>query len=330
MDSTASGPPPPARPSRSASALPSLAVLQAFAAVARLKSFRRAAEELCVTKSAVSHQIQSLEALLGVKLLARGAGEVALTPAGERFLPEVVAGLDRLASAVARVKVHVPEGPLTISLLPTFASRWLIPRLMDFRQKHPDLDVRLDATTQIVGFSGTDIDVAIRYGLEPWPGLHCDELLAESLLPVCSPAIARGPLPLKVPQDLARHTLLQNGSHLNDWPLWLARAGVPGIDASRGPVFPYAELLLRAATEGLGVAIARYHLVEADLAAGTLVAPFRLMVESGFRYWLVCPPAALADARVAAFREWLLGQFSTPLSHATRGSGAGGEGSAPA
>ncbi len=289
--------------------LPPLPGLRAFEAVARLLSFRRAAEELCVTKSAVSHQIQALEDFLGARLLSRDTREVALTEAGQTFLPEVQAALERLAAAVARLRSRARSGPLTISLLPTFAVRWLIPRLADFHRRHPGIDVRLHTSLEAVDFAHSDIDLAVRYGRGDWPGLHCDRLLAESLLPVCSPALLNGPVPLKEPADLARHTLLHNSAHPDEWMLWLTAAGVTGIDLERGPSFAYSELLLRAAAEGLGVAMARRHLVEEDLAAGRLVAPFKFAYARGCRYWLVCPTEALRDPRVAAFREWLLAQI---------------------
>jgi LysR family glycine cleavage system transcriptional activator len=286
--------------------------LRAFEAVARLLSFRKAAEELCVTKSAVSHQVQALEDFLGVRLLSRGGREISLTKSGQAFLPEVQTALDRLAAAVTRLRPRASDRPLTISLLPTFAVRWLIPRLADFHRRHPEIDVRLDTSLEAVDFARTDVDVAVRYGRGDWPGLHRDRLLAESLLPVCSPSLLEGPVPLKRPQDLMRHTLLHNSSHPEEWRLWLTAAGVTGVDLDRGPSFAYSELLLRAAAEGLGVALARRHLIEADLAAGTLVAPFEFAYQRGCRYWLVCPPEALRDPRVAAFREWLLGQIDAP------------------
>lgn len=303
--------------------IPPLPALRAFEAAARLRNFRKAAEELCVTKSAVSHQVQALEDYLGHRLLSRSTREVSLTEAGRALLPEVQEALDRLAAAVARLRPPPADGPLTISVLPTFAVRWLIPRLVDFRRRHPDIDVRLDTSLEVVEFADSDIDLAIRYGRGDWPGLHCDRLIAESLIPVCSPALLEGPEPLKEPADLARQVLLQNSAHPEDWQLWLTAAGVTGIDPHRGPHFAYSELLLRAAAEGMGIALARRHLVEDDLKAGTLVAPFDFAYARGCRYWLVCPPAALADPRVAAFRDWILGQIDPAAALGQEGPGRG-------
>jgi LysR family glycine cleavage system transcriptional activator len=277
--------------------------------VARLASFRRAAEELAVTKSAVSHQIQTLEGYLGVRLLNRSTRGISLTAAGEALLPEVQSALDRLAGVVADLRHRSRAEPLTISLLPTFAVRWLIPRLGDFRERHPGIEVRLDASLEAADFASSGVDVAIRYGRGDWPGLHCERLIVESLTPVCSRALLRGRFPLRRPCDLARHVLLHNSAHPDDWPLWLKTAGVDGIDLGRGPRFAYSELLLKAAAEGLGVALARRHLIDRDLADGTLIAPFDIVCETGYSYWLVWPRKRHTDRRVASFRQWILGQL---------------------
>ncbi len=290
--------------------IPPLSGLQAFEAVARLLSFRGAADELSVTRSAVSHQVQALEDFLGTRLLDRNSRGVSLTSAGIALLPEVQTALDRLANAIANLRRQSRNAPLTISLLPTFAVRWLIPRLGEFRRQYADIEVRLDASLELVNFAGSDVDLAIRYGRGDWPGLHCERLIAESLIVVCSPALLQRSAPLHEPADLAQHVLLHNSAHPEEWAQWLAAASVTGIDVDRGPRFAYSELLLRAAAEGLGVALARRHLVEADLAAGNLVAPFDLTYDSGFSYWLVCPLHALNDRRVAQFRKWLLGEVA--------------------
>jgi LysR family glycine cleavage system transcriptional activator len=296
--------------------------LRAFEAVARLSSFRLAAGELSVTKSAVSHQVQALEGYLGVRLLNRDGRGISLTSAGRALLPEVQGALDRLAHAVADLRQQSRCEPLTISLLPTFAVRWLIPRLHDFRRRHPDIEVRLDASLDAADFASSAVDVAIRYGRGDWPGLNCESLIVESLIPVCSPALLRGRFPLQQPFDLARHVLLHNSAHPDDWPLWLAAAAITGIDLQRGPRFAYSELLLKAAAEGLGVALARRHLIEKDLADGSLVAPFDLVCETGFSYWLVWPRKRSTDRRVASFRSWVLGQLDRPPAQRTGATSA--------
>lgn len=289
--------------------IPSLPGLRAFEAVARLLSFRKAAEELSVTTSAVSHQVRKLEDTLDVRLLDRNTGVVSPTGAGQRLLPEVQAALDRLALAVADLRRRSPDAPLTISLLPTFAVRWLIPRLANFRREHPGIEVRVDASMEIVNLAGSDVDIAIRYGRGDWPGLNSEPLIAETLIAVCSPALLTASTPLKEPSDLMHHVLLHNSAHPEDWDLWTTAASVTCVDLTRGPSFGYSELLLRAAAEGLGVAVARRHLVQAELSSGSLVAPFDITHDTGICYWLVYQPQALNDRRVAAFREWLLGEI---------------------
>jgi LysR family glycine cleavage system transcriptional activator len=241
--------------------------------------------------------------------LNRGAGRISLTAAGETLLPEVRGALDRLAGAVADLRHRSRSEPLTISLLPTFAVRWLIPRLGDFRARHPDIEVRLDASLEAADFASSGVDVAIRYGRGDWPGLHCERLIVESLVPVCSPILVRGRSALRRPADLARHVLLHNSAHPDDWPLWLKTAAIEGIDLERGPRFAYSELLLKAAAEGLGIALARRHLIDKDLADGTLIAPFDIVCETGYSYWLVWPRKRQTDRRVASFRKWVLGQL---------------------
>ena len=216
--------------------------------------------------------------------------------------------MDRLALAIADLHERKPNAPLTISMLPTFAVRWMIPRVADLKRKHPEIELRLDASMEAASLTGSDVDLAIRYGQGNWPGLHCEPLIAKRLIPVCSPALLEGPHPLKEPADLAHHVLLRNDAHREDWPLWLKAARLKGIDLNRGPRFGYSELLLRAASEGLGVAVARRHLVETELKVGRLVAPFDISHNVGIRYWLVCPRRTLDDPRVATFRKWLLAE----------------------
>lgn len=283
--------------------------IRAFEAAARRGSFTLAADELSVTQSAVSHQVKALEEFLGVRLLDRGRSGVAVTDAGALFLVDVRQALERLGAATARIHAR-REGILTVSLLPTFASRWLIPRLGAFNARYPAIEVRLDTSIEPVDFSRTDVDVAIRYGQGEWDGLCCEPLQHEDLFPVCSPALAGGRLPLRSAGDLARHTLLHNESHPGEWRMWLTAAGAGHVDAERGPHFASSDFALRAAAVGLGVALGRRPLVDEELANGRLVAPFDLRLTSASRYYLVYPQAGAAHAKVAAFREWLLGEVA--------------------
>lgn len=291
----------------SAHRLPPFAGIRAFEAAARRGSFSLAAEELFVTQSAVSHQVKALEDFLGVRLLDRARSGVTLTDAGAIFVADVRHALERLAAGTARVLARREE-TLTISLLPTFATRWLIPRLGGFHGRHPEIEVRLDTSIEPVDFSRSDVDLAIRYGRGQWKGLSCDALQSEDLFPVCSPDLRVGNRRLREPAELASCTLLHNQSHPGEWRIWLSAAECSHIDSEKGPRFASSDLALRAATAGLGVALGRRPLVDEELASGRLVAPFDLRLTSGSRYYLVYPPAYAARAKVAVFREWLLAE----------------------
>lgn len=285
--------------------LPPMQALRAFEAAAQLLSFKEAAGQLHRTPSAVSHQIRGLERKLGTALFHRDPQGLRLTEAGREYLAVVHEALGGLAEATARLQRAGGEGPLSISLFPSFAVRWLIPRLNDFRDECPDVEIELVSSVRRVDFDSGAIDAAIRFGDGDWPGLRCDPLMFEERFPVCAPALAAGPPILGEPADLAGRVLLHNGAHPGEWAQWLTEAGVQDIDAGRGPVFDASNEVLAAAANGMGVALGRTPLVETDLEAGRLVAPFDIRVRTPGRYWLVAPEAAADDAALAAFRAWL-------------------------
>jgi LysR family transcriptional regulator, glycine cleavage system transcriptional activator len=283
--------------------LPPLNSLRAFESAARLLNFTGAAEELSVTQSAVSHQVKSLEDWAGIPLFRRDGRHVALTEAAAKFLPAVTAALDQIALASRKLKALDPgQGWLTVAMMPSFAGKWFVPRLADFRTKHPGIDVWIATFEAQAGGLGADVDVAIRYGRGDWPGLTSIKFLTEELFPVCAPKLAEQ---LKEPADLARVTLLHDEMR-EDWGMWLRAAGVTTVDATRGPGFDDSGLLIQAAIEGLGVALGRSALVKGDLQAGRLVRPFlpALAAESAFH--LVYPPGMEAAPKFKAFRDWLL------------------------
>lgn len=290
--------------------LPPLNSIRAFEAAARHLSFTRAARELNVTQSAVSHQIKALEARLGVPLFRRLNRALLLTDEGQAYLPAVRDALDRLAEATERLLVGETSGTLTVSVMPSFAARWLVPRLARFRDLHPDIDVRLSASDKLVDFARDDVDVAIRYGRGTYPSLHVTRLLGEDVFPVCSPALRDGDPPLRRLADLARHTLLHDivDDICPDWPTWLRLMGADGIDTSRGPVFSDSSMLLQAAVDGQGVALGRSALAAADLEAGRLVKPFDVRTPLDVAYYLVCPRSTAERPKIAAFRAWLLAE----------------------
>lgn len=293
--------------------LPPLNALRAFEAAARHLSFTRAASELNVTQAAISHQIKTLEDHLGTPLFRRLSRALVLTEAGQSLFPAVREALDGLAEAAARLRAHQAGGTLTVSTLPSFAVKWLVPRMSRFQDRHPEIDLRISAKEYLVDFARDGIDVAIRFGSGDWPRVRAEWMANEELLPVCSPSL----LPdLRSPGDLTRATLLHEemlplGS-FPTWRHWLATAGVQGVDASRGPRFSHTHLMLQAAIDGRGVALGQALIVADDLAAGRLVAPFQFRLPAGFGYFIACPPAAMDRPKIKAFREWVFAEMRTP------------------
>ncbi len=291
--------------------LPPLNALRAFEASARNLSFARAADELGVTPPAVSHQIKQLEDYLGTVLFRRLTRQVRLTEAGQLLLPKLTEGFDTVAAAVFELRSREESGPLTVSVAPSFAAKWLVPKSERFRSAHPDIDLRISANIAMVDFHRDEVDLAIRFGRGDYPGLKVDELFSDSMTPLCSPRLLDGPNPLRDPADLAHHTLLHDDS-INpigpapDWRMWLRLADLEHIDFERGPRFSYADHALQAAVDGHGVVLGRLSIAGADLEAGSLVRPFGRELPTEFGYFLVRPVTEPEPPRVAAFRNWIL------------------------
>jgi LysR family glycine cleavage system transcriptional activator len=283
-----------------------LNALRTFEAAARQLSFTSAAEELNVTQSAISHQIRTLETALGRPLFRRLPRRLLLTDAGQTLLPVVRNAFDELTMALDRLRSTEHGGTLTVSVMPSFAAKWLVPRLSRFHAVHPDIDLRISANERIVDFTRDTIDVAVRFGDGSWPGLRCERMFGERVTPMCTPALAKM---LKQPADLAIVTLLHEDmqplGRFPGWVSWLDAAGVSGIDAARGPRFSHTHLMLQAAIDGHGVALGQTLLATDDLAAGRLVAPFALRLPTGFAYWLVSLPATAELPKIQAFRDWI-------------------------
>lgn len=284
--------------------LPPLSALRAFETAARHMSFKAAAEDLHVTPGAISQQIKLLEDRIGAPLFVRQTRRIELTEAGRSLLVPTQQAFRLIADAVARVRGADNSRILTVSLLPSFAALWFVPRLGRFRARHPEIDVRISATPRLADISRDEVDVVIRYGLGDYPGLHVDPLLADDLFPVCSPKLLAGPMPLTQPADLVHHTLLHDELR-QDWQLWMRAAGVEGLDVSHGPSFSLWELAFQAAIAGQGVALGRSTLVHDYLASGKLVKPFRVSSHSRFGYYLVCLPERAHEPKIAALRAWL-------------------------
>ncbi len=289
--------------------LPPLNALKAFEAAARLSNFTKAAQELYVTPSAVSQQVRSLENFLQVKLVELVNGKLILTSAGQRYMPVLQNLFDTLEASTAGIMETPKQSILSLTLLPTFAIRWLIPRLQSFQSEHPTINVRMITTVRVVDLQHEDVDLAIRFGSGDWPGLHSVYLMEEDVFPVCSPELAYGANPLQTPADLARHTLLhvETQPRRDDWQLWLDSAGVTdAVDHRHGHRFESSSMALRAATFSLGVAMAHRPFVEDDLRSGALVAPFNHSLRVDGAYYVTCLEQKAKLPKIRAFRDWLL------------------------
>ncbi len=287
--------------------LPPLNAMRAFEAAARHLSFTKAADELNVTQAAISHQVKALEERLGVVLFRRLNRALLLTDAGQGFLPPLREAFDQMAAATERLRVDDSRGVLTLTTLPSIAARWLVPRLGRFREAHPDIDLRIDASQHLTDFVRENVDIALRYGGGEWDGMRADRLMTEDFFPVCSPRLLDLDPPLREPADILHHTLLHDNSP-TDWTMWFLAAGIEGGDPTRGPAFTDSSLVLQAAAEGQGVALGRGVLAAADLEAGRLVRPFDLSLEAKYAYYLVCPQATAESPKIASFRAWLLAE----------------------
>jgi LysR family glycine cleavage system transcriptional activator len=287
--------------------LPPLAALRTFETAARHGNFSRAADELHLTHGAISHKIKSLEQTLGVALFRRGRRGVTVTPEGAALAAVMRDALARITRGVEAVRGRPPRA-LTISVLPGFAAHWLIPRLADFQASHPDIEVNIRAGQELVDFARDGVDLAVRYGPGTWPGMVAARMMSEDVFPVCSPDFADGRLPRTL-AALAAAPLLH--SQTQPWDEWFRALGETAPDVRRGPGFSEPGLLLRAAADGLGVALARSVLVQPELEAGRLVRPVPFSVPAAFAYYAVYPAAVPMSAQLAALRDWLLAQVKT-------------------
>jgi len=275
--------------------------IKAFEAAARSGSFAGGAVELNVSAAAVSRMVHLLEQRLGVALFERKANRLEMTAAGRAYQSGLTPIFDALASLTAQVTAASNLRVLTIGVGPTFAMRWLIPRLADFRKQEPDIDVRITTGGAAAPF-GDDWSCGIKLGDGEWPGLLAEPLFAADLLPVCAPRLAAQ---VKRPGDLRGPALLRVAHSPEDWPLWLKAAGVPRL-APRGTQFQYYGQALQAAVDGLGIAMGIRPYIDDDLAAGRLLAPLALSVPKGMRWYLVYRPFRTEQRDFAAFRRWIV------------------------
>jgi LysR family glycine cleavage system transcriptional activator len=279
--------------------LPPLNALKAFEAAARSESLTRAAEELCVTQGAVSQQVKALEATLGIKLFVRERQRLVITEAGREYLAVVRDALDRIAVGTERLVQRQTSGVLTVSTSPEFA------------EAHPDVDLRVSATMHHVDFAREEVDLAVRHGDGNWAGLGVVRLCSERLFPVCSPKLVSGRNRITTASDLLKFPLLR----LDDWKTWSRWFEAAGLTdpVAHGPVLNRASMLIDAAVDGQGVALARTALAAWDLINGRLVRPIDVSLRVSKTYWIVCPKATSALPKITMFREWLLAQAADDM-----------------
>ena len=288
--------------------LPPLNSLRVFETAAQRLSFTRAAEELCVTTAAVSHQIKLLEDHLGIKLFVRSNNVLALTEAGERYLPRVREAFRALAQATDAL-MDQNNVVLKVAVAPTFGAKWLVPRLYRFLAQHPDIRVEINTDGER-SYRNSDITIDSRRA--GFGELSVEPFIASAVVPVCSPALAAG---IAEPADLARLTLLHETSARNDadypdWAEWFSAVGMGEVDTRQGPVFSLALMALQAAIDGQGVALAQSLLVDYDVAAGRLVKPFEIATSLRLHYYLIYAPDTRKNPAFQAFRAWLLAEIA--------------------
>jgi len=287
--------------------LPPLNSLRLFEASARLLSFKNAAEELLLTPSAVSHGIQALEEWLGVPLFLRTTRGLVLSEAGADYLPIVAGALDALATGSAKISSRSGSSVLAISAAPTFAARWLLPRLHQFRERHPEIRVVIDTSHERTELSEAGADVAIRLGRGNWQGVVADLVLRERLVPVCSPAIFDR---VKDIRDIEEAPLIHVVTTTVEWVEWAKQAGREAPDPAKGLQFDTLHMAFEAACQGLGIALGRRPLVDPELAEGRLVEVWGNPWLSPTAYWLVSSESNSAEPRIVAFRSWIREQLA--------------------
>ncbi|HET7097611.1 MAG TPA: transcriptional regulator GcvA [Casimicrobiaceae bacterium] len=282
--------------------LPPMQALRAFEATARLLSLTKAALALNLTHGAISHQIKALEGDLGVRLVERAGRGIRLTDEGERFARRVRTAFAELAAAVTELTARANPRLMRVSVVPSFAARWLLPRIGRFVAAYPDVDLDIRANQANIDFAVDDSDAAVRYGFGDWPGLGIELLLEDRFFPVCSPRLANGRLPQR-PVDLAHYPLLRSDDER--WKVWFEAAGLDWPEPDRGPIFSDSAHLMQAAAEGQGIALARKTLLGNDVRNGVLVQLFDVEVPSARKHYLVYPQRTANSPKLALFRKWL-------------------------
>lgn len=310
----------------------SLNALRAFESVARHGSFKAAAEELFVTPAAISQQIKSLEDSLGVKLFHRQSRSITLTKDAQRGIAKASEGFNNLSEAIKLIRADGDNTTLTVWSSPSFAAKWLVPKLTEFTRANPGIDLEISAerslidttsngstgSIQIDKFKREEVDIAIRFGQGIYEGCKVDKLFEVSAIPLCSPQLLKGNNALKTPDDLRHHTLLHDATPYEgrpSWSVWLDAAGVENIDAEHGITFNSVSMALAAAAEGQGVVFTLEALAKDDIEAGRLVAPFDLSLPMSFAYYMITLEEFADKPKITRFRDWLLNKAHAETNH---------------
>jgi len=300
--------------------LPPLETFRFFEAAARHLNFTQAAKEMHVTHGAVSQRIKRLEEHLGTRLFQRSGRGMQLTDEGRRLLERVRAAISEIAEGVEAIRPGNTDRTLTISTVPCFAAYWLLPRLADFNEHHPDIQVNIRAALSLTDFTRDSVDMAVRFGGGTWPGLISIKLYDEDLVPVCRPGFRGGRLP-RAPGDLLKVPLLHD--ERQPWSMWFKAVGLDYRDAGQGPRYSDQTLLLQAAIGGLGIALARASLVQAELESGRLVRLFSQSVRTRYSYFIVYPQGSGNTEKIQVFQKWLLEQVRSDERNGAIGARAG-------
>lgn len=290
--------------------LPPLNALKAFESAARHLSFKRAAEELCVSQGAVSRHILNLEDHLGVKLFKRRYRQVHLTSAGVSYRHVVHNAFVGISNATDALMTEDGQHMLKLKLPPTCAIRWLVPRLARFHARHPEISVQVTTSHEVVNFDKDDVDAGIRYGVDIGAGLMGERLFSEVLVPVLSPALADQIPDLHRPEALSQCTLLHSLQRPDDWPQWFKVAGVPEVSTNQGLIFENSSLTYQGAIEGLGIAIAQVAFVIDELNTGRLVTPFNVEVHNPSAYCFVFPKERARTNKIRLLHAWIAHEAS--------------------
>ena len=281
-----------------------LRAIGVFHAVARLASISKAAGELGVTPSAVSQQIQTLEVALGTTLIVKTGRRIKLTEVGERYFNAIAGSLEEVLEATERLRGYRAMTILTVRATPTFSTKWLLPRLANFIDAHPEIEVRIDGTSEPTDFSREDVDIEVRHGRGEWRGLFVEPVATESFLPVCAPSHAAAAS--LDPNALAQYRLIHSVKSQVQWPMWFSEAGVSAERGWRRLLFDRSHMAIDAAAAGMGIALEGTLMMGRELRDKTVICPVRAPPAiKRVTQWIVCPHDHLRHAKVRSFIDWL-------------------------